>query len=175
MKREIIFRGKAPSRGHNYKHGLYGSKLHYLRLDLIKRCYHPRASNFKWYGARGISVCDEWLGEPKSFFEWALNNGYEDGLEIDRIDVNGNYCPENCQFITHAENCAPNKRRLRITNKSGERNIVLTKHNTFEAFGQRVRCKQKFLGTYKTISEAIKARDEYEAYIHDNPELLKTE
>ena len=162
MEREIKFRGREPShKGRNYKHGLFGSKLHYLRLDLIKRCYHSKAHKFKWYGARGISVCDEWLASPISFYNWALSNGYKDGLEIDRIDVNGNYSPQNCQFITHKENCAIGKRRLRVTNKSGERNIIKTTHNTFETYGHKDG-KQKFLGTFKTINEAIKTRNDYE-------------
>ena len=156
----------------HYKHGMYGSKLHFLRLGMIKRCYHKKYQGYKWYGGRGIRICDEWLESPKSFFEWALQNGYKEGLVIDRKDVHGNYTPENCQFITHAENCAPDKRRIRITNRSGERNIMPTVHGTFETYGYRKGCKQKFLGTYKTIDEAIAARNIYER-IHDNPELLE--
>jgi hypothetical protein len=57
----------------------------------------------KWYKDKGIKVCEEWL-DYKIFFNWAINNGFREDLEIDRIDSNGNYCPENCQWITHKEN-----------------------------------------------------------------------
>ena len=70
---------------------------------------------------RGITMDDTWRSDPKSFCDWAIAHGYKAGLEIDRIDVDGNYTPNNCQFVTHKENCAPNKRRLRATNKTGER------------------------------------------------------
>ena len=153
-------------------HGLHGTPVYRLWGDVVKRCESKNSHNFKYYGGRGIKICDEWRNSPKSFCEWALNNGYEKGKEIDRIDVNGDYTPANCQFITHKENCAINKRRLRITSKSGHRNIVKTKANTFETYGHKNK-KQHFLGTHKTIEEAIIVRDNFENNIDDNPELLK--
>lgn len=145
----------------NLKHGLYGSKLYRLRFDIINRCENPKEHNYKYYGGRGIKVCREWKESPKAFLEWAMANGYKEGLEIDRIDVNGNYEPGNCHFITHKENCAIGKRRLRSDNSSGERNIVKTKFNTYEAYAT-INGKQKFIKTFKTIEEAIKARDSAE-------------
>lgn len=70
------------------------------------RCYNPNATSYKSYGARGISICDEWLGENgfENFHNWAISNGYDDGLEIDRIDNDGNYEPDNCQWVTKHEN-----------------------------------------------------------------------
>jgi len=67
------------------------------------RCFNPKCAEYKNYGGRGISVHNEWLSF-KPFEEWALKNGYQKGLTIDRIDNDGNYRPENCQFITRAEN-----------------------------------------------------------------------
>lgn len=82
-----------------------------------ERCYKPSNDNYKYYGALGITICDEWLNDFSAFAHWSISNGYADNLTIDRIDVNGNYCPENCRFITRAEN---NKNRRCI--KRGKKN-----------------------------------------------------
>lgn len=71
--------------------------------DIIKRCYNPNIKNYKNYGARGITVCDEWKNDFMAFYNWAMENGYQNNLTIDRIDVNGNYEPSNCRWITIAE------------------------------------------------------------------------
>jgi hypothetical protein len=67
------------------------------------RCYNPRVACFKNYGGRGITICAEWLSSFKSFHDWAMANGYRDDLTIDRVDVNGNYEPNNCRWATAAE------------------------------------------------------------------------
>ena len=85
-------------------HGLSNHPL-YRKLKNIKvRCTYPSASNYAYYGGRGIRVCDEWAGNPAAFVEWALANGYRPGLEIDRIDVDGDYEPGNCRWIPHVLN-----------------------------------------------------------------------
>lgn len=95
-------------------HGLAASgnlhPLYKLIHNIRSRCTNPSASNFKYYGGRGISVCDEWTNNTVAFVEWASQNGWRPGLEIDRINHDGNYTPENCQFITHKQNSRKTRR-----------------------------------------------------------------
>jgi hypothetical protein len=76
---------------------------------MYKRCYDKNDINYKNYGERGIKIYDKWLYDRDLFVDWALVNGYKKGLEIDRVNVNGNYEPFNCKFVTKTEN-ARNKR-----------------------------------------------------------------
>lgn len=88
------------------RHGMTGTKLHRVWLAMKQRCKNPRLKQWKDYGGRGISVCEEWNEKHgfDAFCDWALSNGYSDELEIDRIDNDGNYCPENCRWVTHKVN-----------------------------------------------------------------------
>ena len=69
-----------------------------------QRCNNPNRHNYDNYGGRGIKVCDEWKNDFQAFYDWAMANGYHDDLTIDRIDNDGNYEPNNCQWITLEEN-----------------------------------------------------------------------
>ena len=88
----------------NAKHGLVGHPLYKLLSQMRARCEIPSASNYKYYGGRGIYVSDEWRSNPAAFVAWATENGYRKGLEIDRKDTDGPYAPWNCQFIPHDKN-----------------------------------------------------------------------
>ena len=80
-------------------------RLHKIYNEIKKRCYNKNCKDYKYYGSKGVSMCDKWLLNPKAFETWALNNGYKETLTIDRIDSQGNYNEENCRWITREENC----------------------------------------------------------------------
>jgi len=79
------------------------SRLYNIYRGMMQRCYAESNSHFQHYGKRGIHVCEEWYKNPDAFISWALSSGYEDGLSIDRINVNEGYCPENCRWIPLAK------------------------------------------------------------------------
>lgn len=78
------------------------SRLYIIWMNMKARCYYPNGVHYPNYGGRGIRVCDEWQAF-EAFRDWAMANGYEDHLSIDRIDPDGNYCPENCRWATMKE------------------------------------------------------------------------
>jgi hypothetical protein len=85
----------------NLTHGLSKTRLYRTWLAIKRRCYYKKGIDYKYYGGRGITVCDEWINSFETFKEWALNNGYEDTLSIDRKLVNENYSPSNCRWVSH--------------------------------------------------------------------------
>lgn len=86
----------------NFKHGLVSHPLYRVWGSMKQRCYDPNSPAFKYYGQRGIVVCQEWR-EFKPFYEWAISSGYQQGLFLDRINNDGNYEPTNCRFTTPLE------------------------------------------------------------------------
>ena len=105
-----------------YIHGKSRSLIYDRWQGMMDRCYRNKNNSFANYGARGIKVCEEWH-DFERYYEWAIANGYSDDLTIDRIDVNGNYEPSNCRFITVKEQ-QRNKRTNVVLTINGETKCV---------------------------------------------------
>lgn len=101
-------------------HGMTQTRLYRIWLRMKQRCNNENSDDYQYYGAHGISVCDEWLNDYKVFEEWSMNNGYGDSLTIDRIDVDGNYSPENCRWTTRKiqSNNTHSNRKITYGNKT---------------------------------------------------------
>lgn len=79
-------------------------RIGYIFRGIVRRCYNKNDKSYKWYGAKGVKIYQQWLDDPKSFETWAINNGYDDNLTIDRIESDKDYCPENCRWLSFEEN-----------------------------------------------------------------------
>lgn len=103
----------------NYRHGGADTRLYWVWSTMIQRCNNPKNKNYSNYGGRGIGVCEGWEKSFAEFQAWAANNGYSDGLSIDRIDNDKGYFPENCRWVT-AKVQSNNRRKRRWFRKPKE-------------------------------------------------------
>jgi len=141
--------------------GLSKTKLYRKWMDMKSRCYNQNCCNYKYYGARGISVCNEWLGEEgfRNFSKWANENGYANELSIDRIDNDKNYSPDNCRWVT--------KRVQNINKNSTYKNtsgyIGIKRHSSGIGWYGNVKVNNKdlYTGYSEDIKEAVKMRNDF--------------
>ena len=96
-------------------HGGRKTRLYNVWCAMKERCNNPHNKRYENYGGKGIKVCDEWKNDFATFRSWAMENGYDDGLTIDRIDTDGNYEPSNCRWVTH-----------KVQNRNYSRNHLIT-------------------------------------------------
>ena len=104
LRRETAAERGKKNATHHESHA-HRTRLYTIWFGMRQRCNNPNKECYSYYGGKGVSVCDEW-NDYKAFKDWAMSHGYEDTLTLDRIDPSGNYCPENCRWITRSENTA---------------------------------------------------------------------
>ena len=118
-------------------HGGKGSRLYGVWCGIKRRCYNPNLPSFKYYGARGIGICDEWKDDFAAFRDWAFSHGYDENAEkfectIDRINVNKGYSPDNCRFVSMKVQANNRTNTVKIDSGHGE---MVTVNDISEATG----------------------------------------
>lgn len=134
---------------HLTKHNLSNTRIYRIWKDMLRRCNNPNRINYKDYGGRGIKVCDEWK-DFINFYDWSMNNGYEEHLSIERVDVNGNYEPDNCEWIT-------NQQQKSNTRKQREFIAISPQGNQYIAKVQSHFAKEHCLDR-RQISDCLRSR-----------------
>ena len=154
---------KIKSEGMNRKHNLSNTRLYNTWSKLKDRTLNPKSKDYLNYGGRGITICEEWKNDFMSFYDWAMSNGYSDELSIDRIDNDGNYCPENCRWTTRT--IQQRNQRIQKNNTSGYRGVSFVKdRNKYKSY-ICVNNKNKHLGSFSSPVEGAIA---YNNYIIEN-------
>src|SRR5690625_110605 len=147
---------------HLRKHGLSTTKIYHIFWGMLNRCYVETNPAYEYYGGKGIKVCEEWNNFDKflNFYHWAMENGYKEGLQLDRIDVDEDYSPENCRWVTPVVNSR--NQGIRKDNTSGCKGVNYDKRKKLRGVRISVEGKQIYIGRFKKLEDAIKARKQAE-------------
>ncbi len=140
-------------------HAQSRTRLYTIWQGMKQRCHNPNAINYSNYGGRGITVCDEWERSFENFYGWAMANGYDSSLSIDRIDNNKGYSSYNCRWVDMSIQEA--NRRLLRRNTSGYRGVCWDKENSKWAVSVTVHGKNNRVGRFKSLKEAVTARNNF--------------
>ena len=160
-----VKRGKTKSCGclndegrvmNNTTHGQTGTKLHRTWKNILTRCYNTNFIHYGYYGGRGISVCAAWRNSFESFRDWALVNGHSDDLTLDRVDVDGNYDPDNCRWVDRT--AQSRNRRMLKHNTSGVNGVSYKASINKWQVSIGVDNQRVYVGVYDTLEEAAVAR-----------------
>lgn len=108
----------------NHRHKMSGTRIYSEWQGMKGRCYNKGSARYADWGGRGIEVCEQWRNSFESFYTWAMANGYQDNLTIDRIDNNGDYCPENCRWVGQQEQCRNRRSNINITIGNSTRTLM---------------------------------------------------
>lgn len=156
---------KIAKTGTKRTHGMSSSRIYKNYHNMKARCYNPTHVKYPIYGAKGIKICDEWLGENgfTNFYNWAVLNGYSGDKTIDRIDVDGNYEPSNCRWVDAS--IQGYNRHIQSNNSTGYKGVSKMKNGRFRAYIKKNN-KQISLGWYDKIEDAIEARQKAEKELY---------
>jgi len=159
LRRGLTTRCRACSKP-NLKHGESKHKLHAVWQAIKQRCNNPNNCNYSNYGGRGIKMHGSWH-EASNFIQWAINNGWEEGLQIDRIDNDKDYEPSNCRFVTQDVN--ERNKRVKITSETGFLgvSVIRNKNSTKYKSSVTIASTTFRLGHYSSPEEAAKVRDDF--------------
>ena len=152
------------------EHGLSKHRTYNIFKMMMERCYNPKNISYPWYGGKGIKIHQEWLDDFSTFYKWAMNNGYNDNLEIDRIDPNKDYTPDNCRWVTRTVQNI--NQRLRKDNTSGVRGVKWNKARKKWEVSISANNKRYYLGLYSDLEEATKVRKNAEEKYWKNNDMV---
>lgn len=146
-------------------HKMTDSRLYYIWKGMNARCYVKSHNRYEHYGAKGIVVCDEWKNDFQAFYDWAMQNGYDENAlrnecTIERNDVNGNYCPENCRFASATTQCI--NQNLRKDNKTGVKGVNWDKNRNKWQAQLQINKKKVLNEHFDNFDDAVKARRDAE-------------
>jgi hypothetical protein len=146
-----------PSKGLT-THGKSRTRLYAIWAHMKTRCKRRTSAVFKYYGGRGVSVCEEWSESFEAFQKWALANGYEDHLELDRRNVDGNYEPSNCRWATRTQQMQNTRKRC---NAKTSRFKGVSLHSQNKRWIAQIGLNRRtiYVGSFDSEEEAARAYD----------------
>lgn len=133
--------------------GMSNTKLYRIWNAMKQRCYNSKNPKYKYYGEKGIKICDEWLNSFTSFYNWSISNGYREGLSIERKNPKGNYEPSNCEWVTISENTI--RSNVNMSKLYEFNGLKMSLHEWSEELGIKYKTLHKRLSDGWSVEEAF--------------------